>query len=89
MFADWKALCIFRWRRFRRRPITSRRINCWWSFVIMALAVKWSSTFFEAPALTTQSTLMAASMLGLAMSTNQCRAIDSVHSKGNCDHAVD
>ena len=67
------------------RPTTSRRINCWWSFAIMALAVRWSSTFFEAPALTTQSTSTAASMLGLARSTNQCRAIDSVHSKRICD----
>jgi hypothetical protein len=38
IFADWKALCIFRWRRFRRRPTTSQRINCWWSFAITALA---------------------------------------------------
>jgi hypothetical protein len=47
----------------------------------MALAVKWSSTFSETPALTTQSTLTGASMPGLAMSTYQCRAIDSVHPK--------
>jgi hypothetical protein len=87
--ASWKALCIFRWRRFRRRPTTSRRINCWWSFVIMALAARWSSTFFEAPALTTQSTSTAASMLGLARSTNRCGATDSVRPKGNCYHAVD
>jgi hypothetical protein len=49
MFADWKALCMFRWGRFRLAPTTSRRINCWWSFVITALAVKWLSIFFEAP----------------------------------------
>jgi rhodanese-related sulfurtransferase len=30
-------------------------------------------------------TLTAASMLGLARSTDQCRAIDSVHSKRICD----
>ena len=81
IFADWKALFIFRWRRFRRRPITSPRINYWWSFAIMALAVRWSSTFSEAPALTTQSTSTAASMLGLAKSTHQCGAIDSARSK--------
>jgi hypothetical protein len=63
------------------RATTSRRINCWWSFVITALAVKWLSIFFEAPALTTQSTSTAALMLGLATSTNQCRAIDSVGPK--------
>jgi hypothetical protein len=66
MFADWKVLCIFQWRRFRRRLTTFREINCWWSFAIMALAVRWWSTSFEAPALTTQSTSTAASMLGLA-----------------------
>ena len=68
-------------RRFRRAPTSSRRINCWWSFAIMALAVRWSSTFSETPALTTQSTSMAASMLGLPRSTNQCGAIDRAHSK--------
>ena len=62
--------------------ITSRRINCWWSFVIMALAARWSSTFSEARALTTRSTSMVASMLGHVMSTSQCRAIDSVRPKG-------
>src|ERR1700729_2667506 len=49
----------------------------------MALAVRWSSTSSEAPALTTQSTSTAASMLGLARSTNRCRGIDSVRPKGN------
>jgi hypothetical protein len=52
------------------------------SFVIMALAVKWSSTFSEAPTSTTQSISMAASMLGLAILTNRCRAIDSVRPQG-------
>jgi hypothetical protein len=64
-------------------------INCWWSSAIMALAVRWSSTFSEAPALTTQATSTAASMLGLARSTNRCGAIDTVRPKGNCDHAGD
>jgi hypothetical protein len=66
----------------------SQRINSWWSFVITAFEVKWSSTFFEAPALTTQSTSTVASMPGLAMLANQCRAIDSVHSKGFATHAA-
>jgi hypothetical protein len=60
-------------------------VNCWWSFAIMAPAVRWSSTFCEAPGLTMQSISMAASMLGLATSTNQCRAIDSVRQTGDCD----
>jgi len=47
LFADWTALCMCRWRRFRTAPMTSRRINCWWSSAIMALAVRWSSTFSE------------------------------------------
>src|ERR1700722_8620862 len=81
IFAYWKALCMYRWRRFRLVPTTFRRISCWWSFAIMALAVRWSSTFSETPALATQSTSTAASMLGLARSTNRCGAIDSVHSK--------
>jgi hypothetical protein len=42
-------------------------------------------TFSEAPALTTQSISMAVSMPGLAMSTHQCRAIDSVPPKGDWD----
>jgi hypothetical protein len=25
IFADWKALCMFRWRRFQRAPTTSPR----------------------------------------------------------------
>jgi rhodanese-related sulfurtransferase len=29
-----------RWRRFRLAPTTFRRMNCWWSFAIMALAVR-------------------------------------------------
>jgi hypothetical protein len=33
--------------------------------------------------------LTEASMPGLAMSTNQCRAIDSVRPKEDCDHAVE
>ena len=65
-----------------RAAATSRRINCWWSFVIMAPAARWSSTFSETPALTTQSISTGASMPGLAMSTHQCRAIDSVRPKG-------
>jgi hypothetical protein len=77
IFADWKALCMFRWRTFRLEPTTSQRINFWWSFVITALGVRWSSTFFETPALIMQSTLTAALMLRLAVSTHQCRAIDS------------
>src|SRR6185437_10978684 len=39
-------------------------------------------TFFEASVLTTQSTSTAALMLGLARSTNQCRAIGSLRPKG-------
>jgi hypothetical protein len=66
----------------------SQRINSWWSFVITAFEVKWSSTFFEAPALTTQSTLTVASMPGLAMLTNQCRAIDSASAKGLATNAA-
>ena len=34
--------------------------NHWWSFAITALAVRWSSTFSDMPALTTQSTSTAA-----------------------------
>jgi hypothetical protein len=85
-FADWTALYIFQWRRFRLARKSSRGIDSWWSSAIMALAVRWSWTFFETPDLTTRSTSTAASMLGLATSTNQCRAIDSVSSKREiCD----
>ena len=45
--------------------------------------------FLRSAGLTTQSTSTAASMLGLARSTNRCGAIDSVRPNGNCDHAVD
>jgi hypothetical protein len=84
-----EGVCIFQWRRFGLGPTTSQRINSWWSFVITAFEVKWSSSFFEAPALTMQSTSTAASMPGLAILTHQCRAIASVHSRGKCDHARD
>jgi hypothetical protein len=59
----------------------SRRINHWWSSAIMAFAVRWWSTFSETLALTTQSTSTVVSMLGPAISTNQCRATDSVYPK--------
>src|SRR6516225_2066627 len=49
----------------------------------MAFAVRWSSTFSETPALTTQSTSAAASMPGLARSTNRCGGIASLQPKGN------
>ena len=29
IFADWKELFMFRWRRFQRTPTTSRRENHW------------------------------------------------------------
>jgi hypothetical protein len=59
-----------------------------WLFVITASALKWSSTFFEAPALTTQSISTGASMRGLAMLINRCRAIDSMPAKGLATHAA-
>src|SRR5580704_17490986 len=52
----------------------------------MALAVRWSSTFSETPALTTPSTSTAASKRGHARSTNRCGAIDSVRPENEiCD----
>jgi hypothetical protein len=61
-----------------------------WSFAITALAVSWSSTFSETPALTMPSTSRAASKPGPTRSTSRYGAIDSVHPKRNlATHAAD
>src|SRR5271166_2532057 len=90
IFASWKAPCTFQWRRSQRASMTCRPINHWWSFAITALAVRWSSTFSETPALTMPSTSKAASKPGPARSTNRYGAIDSVHPKRKlATHAAD
>ena len=66
--------------RAQRRPPDGSIVGLGHSS-IMAPAARWSSASPETPALTTRSISTGASMPGLAMSTRQCRAIDSVRPK--------